>query len=54
MNLPGSPTLAANDPEERLTIILVWVGHWSDESPAPPEANATRAPHKMNRIRHDE
>jgi hypothetical protein len=46
-NLPGSPTLAANDPEERLTIFLVWVGHWSDGTPAPPE-HATPAPHKMN------
>ena len=46
-NLPGSPTLAANDPEERLTIFLVWVGRWSDETPAPPE-HATPAPHKMN------
>jgi hypothetical protein len=47
-NLPGSPTLAANDPEERLTIMLVWVGHWSDGTPAPPEVHATPAPHKMS------
>jgi len=45
-NLPGSPTIAANDPEERLTIMLVWVGHWSDGTPAPPE-NPSPAPHKM-------
>jgi hypothetical protein len=35
-NLPGSPVMAANDPEERATIFLVWVGKWSDGSPAPP------------------
>ena len=35
-NLPGSPVIAANDPEERATIFLVWVGQWSDGTPAPP------------------
>ncbi|MGO4879766.1 MAG: hypothetical protein ACLP59_02960 [Bryobacteraceae bacterium] len=34
-NLPGSPVIAADDPEERLTIFLVWVGKWSDGTPAP-------------------
>jgi hypothetical protein len=34
-NLPGSPIIAANDPEERVTIFLVWVGNWSDGAPAP-------------------
>ncbi len=34
-NLPGSPVMAANDPEERATIFLVWVGKWSDGTPAP-------------------
>lgn len=34
-NLPGSPIIAANDPEERLTIFMVWVGKWSDGTPAP-------------------
>ncbi len=34
-NLTGSPVMAANDPEERLTIFLVWVGEWSDGAPAP-------------------
>jgi hypothetical protein len=34
-NLPGSPVIAANDPEERGTIFLVWVGEWSDGTPAP-------------------
>jgi hypothetical protein len=29
-NLPGSPVIAAPDPEERVTILMVWVGHWSD------------------------
>jgi hypothetical protein len=35
-NLPGSPVMAANDPEERVTTFLVWVGGWSDGTPAPP------------------
>ncbi|MFZ0991442.1 MAG: hypothetical protein WAN29_06020 [Candidatus Sulfotelmatobacter sp.] len=35
-NLPGSPVMAANDPEERVTIFLVWVGQWSDGTPPPP------------------
>jgi hypothetical protein len=30
-----SPIIAANDPEERVTIFMVWVGNWSDGSPAP-------------------
>ena len=34
-NEPGSPIIAANDPEERVTIFMVWVGNWSDGSPAP-------------------
>ncbi|MGA2428004.1 MAG: hypothetical protein ABSH13_05840 [Candidatus Acidiferrum sp.] len=34
-NLPGSPVMAANDPEERATIFLVWVDKWSDGTPAP-------------------
>jgi hypothetical protein len=34
-NLPGSPAIAANDPEDRMTIFLVWVGNWSDGTPAP-------------------
>jgi hypothetical protein len=33
--LPGSPVIAANDPEERVTIFMVWVGQWSDGTPAP-------------------
>jgi len=35
-NLAGSPVIAANDPEERATIFMVWVGAWSDGTPAPP------------------
>jgi hypothetical protein len=35
-NLPGSPVMAADDPEERATIFLVWVGRWSDGTLAPP------------------
>src|SRR5580658_2189868 len=35
-DLPGPPVMAANDPEERATIMMVWVGQWSDGSPAPP------------------
>jgi len=34
-NLDGSPVLAADDPEERVTIFLVWVGRWSDGTAAP-------------------
>lgn len=37
-NLPGSPVIAANDPEERATIFMVLVGHWSDGAPAPQTA----------------
>lgn len=35
-NLPGSPVLASDDPEERVTIMMVPVGTWSDGTPAPP------------------
>ncbi|HTZ32405.1 MAG TPA: hypothetical protein VMH31_08105 [Methylomirabilota bacterium] len=35
-DLPGSPVIAANDPEERATIFMVWVGTWSDGTPALP------------------
>lgn len=37
-DLPGSPVIAANDPEERVTIFMVLVGKWSDGTPAPPTA----------------
>ena len=35
-NLPGSPVIAADDPEERVTIFMLWVGKWSDGTLAPP------------------
>lgn len=34
-NQPGSPVMALNDPEERVTIFLVWVAQWSDGTSAP-------------------
>ena len=34
-NLPGSPIVAADDPEDRMTIFMVPVGHWSDGTAAP-------------------
>src|SRR6185437_8897485 len=33
-NLSGSPVIAAADPEEHVTIFMVWVGKWSDGTPA--------------------
>jgi len=47
-NLPGSPTLAANDPEDRMTIFLVWTGHWSDGRSAPQERHSLPAAHTMH------
>ncbi len=35
-DLPGSPVLAADDPEERVSIMMVPLGEWSDGTPAPP------------------
>lgn len=37
-DLPNSPIMAANDPEEGATIFLVWVGNWSDGTLASPMA----------------
>jgi hypothetical protein len=34
-NLPGSPVLAAYNPEAHVTIFMVLAGHWSDGTPAP-------------------
>jgi hypothetical protein len=34
-DLAGSPVMSANDPEERATIMMVWVGNWSDGTPGP-------------------
>ena len=38
-DLPGSPVISANDPEERATILMVWAGTWSDGTPAPTMAH---------------
>ncbi|HEV2350033.1 MAG TPA: hypothetical protein VG028_09345 [Terriglobia bacterium] len=38
-NMPGAPVLAADVPEDRMTIFMVVVGHWSDGTPAPPIAH---------------
>ncbi len=38
-DLPGSPIIALQNPEERLTVFLVPVGRWSDGT-APPPASA--------------
>jgi hypothetical protein len=35
-NLPGSPVLAADDAEQRVTIFMIPVSEWSDASPATP------------------
>ena len=34
-NLPGSPVIAADDPEERVTIFMVLSRTWSDGTPGP-------------------
>jgi hypothetical protein len=33
-NLADSPIIAAHDPQERVTIMMVIAGHWSDGTPA--------------------
>ena len=38
-DLPGSPVLATDDSEERVTILMVPVGTWSDGTLAPPMAH---------------
>ena len=48
-NLPGSPVLATDDPEERVTMLMVPVGTWSDATVAPRASiaaalSATRDP----------
>jgi hypothetical protein len=35
-NLLGSPIMAAKDPQERVTIFMVWVGKWSDGTDYAP------------------
>jgi hypothetical protein len=34
-NLPGSPVIATDNPEERVTIFMVLTGKWSDGTPGP-------------------
>jgi hypothetical protein len=34
-NLPGSPLIADNDPDARVTVFMVVVRHWSDGTPGP-------------------
>jgi hypothetical protein len=34
-NLPSSPVIAVNDPEESATIFMIWVPKWSDGTPGP-------------------
>ncbi len=34
-NLPGSPVIASDDPEERVTVFMVLTGAWSDGTLAP-------------------
>jgi hypothetical protein len=36
--LPGSPILATEDPQDRLTVFLIPVGKWSDGTAAPTDA----------------
>jgi hypothetical protein len=38
-NRPGSPILAAKDPEQRVTIFMVLAHEWSDGTPGPPSAH---------------
>jgi hypothetical protein len=35
-NLPGSPVMAAYDPEQRVTTFFVLASEWSDGTPGPP------------------
>jgi hypothetical protein len=35
-NLPGSPVMAAYDPEQRVTTFFVLTSEWSDGTPGPP------------------
>ncbi len=34
-NAKGSPVMAADDPEEHVTIMMIAADHWSDGTPAP-------------------
>ena len=33
-NLPGVPAIAGNVPEDRMSVFMIVVGHWSDGTPA--------------------
>lgn len=44
-NLPGSPIIAADDPEDRMTIFMVKVGRWSDGTSVSQDAHAMAASH---------
>jgi hypothetical protein len=33
-NLPGVPVIAGSVPEDRMTVFMVGVNHWSDGTPA--------------------
>jgi hypothetical protein len=35
-SLPASPVMAVADPQQRVTIFMIWVGNWSDGTPMPP------------------
>jgi hypothetical protein len=39
-NLAGSPLIAANDPEERMTILMMVAAKWSDGTPAMAPATS--------------
>jgi len=38
-NLAGSPVIAADDPEERVTIFMILADKWSDGTPGPQAAH---------------
>ncbi len=44
-NLAGSPIMAAKDPQERVTIFMVWVGKWSDGTEVAPAPVAPMPKH---------
>jgi hypothetical protein len=44
-NLPGSPVIAATDPEERVTILIVLASQWSDGTPALHQSQSGSGTH---------
>jgi hypothetical protein len=38
-DMPGSPVMSSNDPEERATVFMMFAGKWSDGTPAPPNSD---------------